>query len=581
MSMCTSQSGRGMWQNGLRTVGFALAALCVTLLSMAQADNNPAAERQVRGLIAAGEFGAAAAVANQADPALRERLLREVVLAQAQGEKVHAVLANMPQESRQSARGELARNQMLNGGFGADFQSLIDLIQNETEGPWFDIDGVGGTITEFESGVRVDPRGVLAQATREEGTGRLAALGMTAREAVLQQEMAQVSGLRLVSLTRLEKEISARLAAGKPVVESMKHLAGLTQIQYVFVFPEDGEIVLGGPAEAWKYNEFGMAVGTDSGRPVLHLDDLVTVLRTFDDGGQRIFGCSIDPRPENIQAVREYAATSQSKGALSPAGVRAWATKIGTLLGMQDITVYGVPGHSRVARVMVEADYRMKLIGVGKLNGGPHVPSYFELLARQPNLASGGLDAMRWWMTMKYDGVLHSADRNNFEIRGSAVLCRSENQFLKDNGERVDSGKAEPINKEFASRFTQHYGELADKDPVFAELQGIFDLALVAALIDRENLDQKAGWDRGAFALNGAYHPAFYATPKQTESVVNHKVFNGKDVVLQAAGGVRGDIQSVLQDETLRQENPRLTTVSIQARKPATLPEGRWWWDAR
>ena len=32
---------------------------------------------------------------------------------------------------------------------GPDFASTIDLLQNETEGPWFDLDGIGGTVSEY------------------------------------------------------------------------------------------------------------------------------------------------------------------------------------------------------------------------------------------------------------------------------------------------------------------------------------------------------------------------------------------------------------------------------------------------
>ena len=56
----------------------------------------------------------------------------------------------------------------------------------------------------------------------------------------------------------------------------MRHLAGLSQISYVFVYPENGEVVIAGPAEGWRYNEYGMPVGVESGRPTLQLDDLVT-----------------------------------------------------------------------------------------------------------------------------------------------------------------------------------------------------------------------------------------------------------------------------------------------------------------
>ena len=340
-------------------------------------------------------------------------------------------------------------------------------------------------------------------------------------------------------------------------------------------------MVIAGPAEAWRYNEFGQPVGVETGRPTLQLDDLVTVLRTFSPNGQQVFGCSIDPRQEGLAAVREFAEASQSRGPLAAGSVRRWAAKIGNKLGNQDIRVFGVPADSRIARVIVEADYRMKLIGVGKLSAGPHVPGYFDLLRKHPEVATGGLDALRWWLTMHYDSVMHSGERNAFEIRGSSVLCKSENQFISEQGQQVGTGKAEPINRLFAANFSEHYEEIARRDPVFADLQGVFDLALVAALLQEERVDERLDWDRGAFAVGGAYHPASYAVPRETESVVNHRVFNGKDVVVQVAGGVRGDLLSVLNDASVRQESPRLDGVAQGSRPTASLPEGRWWWDAK
>lgn len=473
-----------------------------------------------------------------------------------------------------------ARRQTLEGGTGADFQSLIDLIQDQTAGPWVDIDQDGGDITQFDSGVRVDPNGVLAMSARKDLTGNLAAMGIKAHKASLNEDMAQLSNLRLVSLTRLERAVAKRIAEGKPVVESMQHLAGLSQIEFVFVYPETGEIVIGGPAESWEYDEYGMAVGSENGRPTLQLDDLVTVLRTFSPEGMNIFGCSIDPNAENIKKVKEYATTSQARGALSPAGVRRWASHIGDLLGLQDITVYGVPAESRVARVLVEADYRMKLIGVGKLDANSNIPDYFDLLKKNPALANGGIDAMRWWMTMKYDEVLHSEHHNVYQVRGSAVKCLSENQFLNAKGERVSTGKSEPVNRQFAQNFTDHYQELAQQDPIFADLQGVFDLALVAALIKRDQLDEKADWNRGVFATDGAYRTETYPAPQQTESVVNHRVFNGRDVVLQVAGGVRADLMAVVNNNEINKTSPRLEGVAETA-KAIDVPANRWWWDAK
>src|SRR5690606_10636146 len=106
------------------------------------------------------------------------------------------------------------------------------------------------------------------------------------------------------------------------------------------------------------------------------------------------------------------------------------------------------------------------------------------------------------------------------------------------------------------------------------DLKGVFELATVAALIQQEGLDASAGWDRGAFASSGAYRTGQYAVPKEVDSVVNHRVFNGRDVVVQVAGGIRVDVASVLAEAGKESNTP--AEVAAQAR----IPAGRWWWDA-
>jgi hypothetical protein len=61
------------------------------------------------------------------------------------------------------------------------------------------------------------------------------------------------SALRKVSLTRLERELQIRAARGLPADEELQALAGLQRIQYVFVYPESGDVVLAGPAGDWYF----------------------------------------------------------------------------------------------------------------------------------------------------------------------------------------------------------------------------------------------------------------------------------------------------------------------------------------
>ncbi|MCH9653521.1 MAG: DUF1598 domain-containing protein [Planctomycetes bacterium] len=533
----------------------------------------------------AGEFGKAIETAETvSDLHQRTQLLKMVVQAQLKSGDFVAALGTIKRiplaDERAKVMGERAQAMSLSGGAQlADFTQLIDLIQTQTSGLWLDNGDGEGSIRQFDSGVRVDPNGLLHHISKTELNGRLAALGIKAREADLNNNVSKNSQLRLISLTRLEKEVQQLIEEGRSPVETMKMLAGLTKVEYIFVYPKDHEVVIAGPAEAWTYNDQGLAVGIESGRPVLQLDDLVTVLRTFSNQGEEIFGCSFDPRAEGLARVKEFVAKSNARGPLrAGAGVRNWTKQLKDKLGVQDITLYGVPDTSRVARVLIEADYRMKMIGIGKMDAGDNIPSYFDLLANHNSKDPQNLEALRWWLTMKYDSVLHNAERTAYQVVGSSVLCQSENQIVTKEGDRLQTGKAEELNREFAANFTKHYQELAQQDLVYADLQNIFDLALVAALMRNEQLANRAGWEMNAFAANGAYDPAQFEPAHTVETVVNHRVYNGKDVVVQVAGGVRVDTRSVVKNQDNLKVSEKVGALSTQSRAPA-LPVGRWWWD--
>ncbi|MCA8998699.1 MAG: hypothetical protein KDA80_16990, partial [Planctomycetaceae bacterium] len=149
----------GHMASGARLAIAALLTL-VSAFSATHAGDHP----QVDGLIAAGEFGAAVDVAEQEDPITKAELMQRIVYAQIQAGDLNNAENSLPlfagQGNPRGVRGDLARNQMLNGGVVADFDSLIELIQNQTSGPWMEIDGIGANRPEeYESGVRVDPAG--------------------------------------------------------------------------------------------------------------------------------------------------------------------------------------------------------------------------------------------------------------------------------------------------------------------------------------------------------------------------------------------------------------------------------------
>jgi hypothetical protein len=537
--------------------------------------------------LAAGEYGPAVdAAGGIEDLTQRVGYLKQIVSAQRDAGEflgAEATAGRIPnREERALTRGEIVRQRGASGGgVQADFTSLMNLISTTVQpDSWEDLSGPG-SMMPYRTGVYVDPNGLMRQLTKEEKTGALEALGGRARSADLNDDLARPARMRLVSLKRLERSVAERLDAGRPILETMRRMAGLTQIRHVFVYPDDHEIVIAGPAEGWNYDESGRPVGRETARPMLSLDDFVVVLRTFAPGGKGELGCSINTRDANLKSVKDFVDVS-NKSPLPP-GLSArnrWLDELQQRLGLQDVVVIGVPANTRVAQVLVEADYRMKLIGVAKLDAGKQIPSYFDLLKAAGQVKGAPLEALRWWLTMKYGGIAHNPDRSFFEIQDSSVLVQSENQFVNSRGQHVPTGVSEPVNRRFAENFTNHYNELAQRDYVFADLRNIFDMALVAALCRQEGLHERADWELGAFAAGGAYHPAVVAAPTVIESVMNHRVYGGKDIVVQVAGGVQVDILATVRDKSLAREDAELDSVARRGKNPA-LPAGRWWWDAR
>ena len=461
------------------------------------------------------------------------------------------------------------------GGSQADFTQLINLITS-TINPdgWVDAGGAG-SITPYVTGVFADPLTAARSTSADES---LAALGAETRRraADLPDELARATELRVVSLRALEAAVRERAAQGLAPTVTQQFLAGLTRVRYVLLDRERGDVLLAGPASGWEYTAEGVPLSLVGKRPPLRLDDLITLCRLYDQPRAEPLGCSINPRPDNLRAMKEFAEASQARGPLRPSAVTNWTKELEQHLGEQDVVVFGIPADSRTARVLVEADYRMKLIGIGKLDGGPKIPDYFQLLKQSGQTAGGKpLEALRWWLTLRHDAIRHSPDRTVYEIAGSTVLAQSENQFVSARGEHLPTGLSEPVNRRFADNLTQQYDGLAERDPIFAELRNIFDLAVVAALLKTQGLARSAGWERLPFTAGLGYTPPRVPPKATVPSVVNHKVFGGRDIVVQVAGGVQAPVLDLLQPTTMwRADSTLASPVATQVE----APRSGWTW---
>jgi hypothetical protein len=457
------------------------------------------------------------------------------------------------------------------GSANADFDSLIDLIQSTVEyDSWMENGSGQGEIQAFPMGVYADPDGTLRFAKEQMATTsfKKAPSAETAEKAA---DARKASPLRYVSLSRLERAIAAHQAEHKPLPPEMLTLAGLERIDFVMVNPETHDLILAGPAGDWRIVAPGTIVNTQTGRPVVRLDDLLALWRR-QVSGEKAFGCSIVPRQEALAATQEYLTKSAAKP-IEPSGRKRWLTELRDTLGKQDVEFFGVKPDSHMALVLLVADYHMKLVGMGLAESVPGVTNYLATVELLPDGTVPPMTVLRWWFAMTDRPVKTNAERDVFQIPSGGVQVLSENELLAARGQRVHTNQSEELNKRFADSFTAEFAALSEKYPVYGELQRVFDIALVLSLIDRESLLEKSGWQPALFEDPQSLRLPALAVPQEVETVINHRVINRRNIVAGISGGVWVDGAKSLKVEATH--DPALTSAKS---KSSTTTE-TWWWD--
>ncbi|MGA2035813.1 MAG: DUF1598 domain-containing protein, partial [Thermoguttaceae bacterium] len=326
----------------------------------------------------------------------------------------------------------------------------------------------------------------------------------------------------------------------------------------------------------WTVGPEGLIVGLESGQPVVCLDDLVVVLRHMCGNAEAKFGCMITPRQEGLARVQEFL---KNKRPIRPEQRKAWLELLRSQLGKQDIEVYGLDPRTRAARIMVEADYRMKLVGMGLEPGVPGVASYLSLIKIGPGQAPPAMDVLRWWFTLDYESISASQDHQAFALHGQGVKVESENERLSAEGKRIHTGESEDLNLQFAHSFTEHFDDLCRKYPIYAELRNLCDLALIGALLREEQAGEKSGWHMTCFADPQAYPVELGEAPKQVDTVINCRVIGGIHIIAGVSGGVSVQPAALVKRAAQQVETyPQLANQRTSA-PPKQVAQDRWWWD--
>ncbi len=425
------------------------------------------------------------------------------------------------------------------------------------------------------AGIEIDAGGVLRLRTFTDPTGQLTRQRMAHMKATLPPDLARSSELRKISLPRLEAAIREGLRTGSGVTDEMRFLAGLTRVQYVFVDAEQGDVVIAGPAEGYMLDLSGRAIGMSSGQAILDLQDLVAALRAYPPGAKEpaTIRCSIDPTQEGLQRMRQYIASVS--GRVTPSDAEPYAEGMRRSLGLQEVTIDGVSPKSHFAQVLVEADYRMKLIGIGLERPPVKIASFIQK-ASPTDVARNALQ--RWYFVPNYESVRVSEDGMAMQLVGNGVQLVAEDEMVHADGQRSQTRRINRASHAFVRSFTAHFAELATRVPVYAQLRNVIDLAIVAAFLQQSDLYGQAKWDMSLFADERQVSIENCLVPKTVESAIQ-VVWKGNTLMTPIGGGVNIQADQAFTAGTLQyDEEGAMDAVRSTASAPQDEPL-RWWWD--
>lgn len=441
----------------------------------------------------------------------------------------------------------------------------------------------GVTIQLPTLGVSIDSSGVLTTKLFPDPDGKLTAARRAAALKDLDGNLHKKSQLRKISLRRLQSALDKKISSGQTADDTMRSLAGLQRIEYVFVDPDENDIIIAGPAEGWMKDLAGRTVGVSSGRPTILLEDLVIAIRAFAPKRRpnTWVACSIDPTFDGLQRLKEFQKQiPKTVGDNQRAGVVDFAAKgLRDSLGLADIRIHGIDRNTHMAHVMVEADYRMKLIAMG-LEAPPVTMATF--IGELKNAPRG---MQRWWLTPEYKCVRKAKDGLAVQLVGQGVKLNTENIDLVKQGKIVrKKTRVSNAARKYAASFTKQYPTIAARRPVFAQLRNVIDTLVACAWMQKSDAFAAADWqptlllDKKRLSDGNINNKSTRAIGPATKvACVANAVWKDRRLILPAGGGVSIQPSNALVEKNLLSDkNGKLAKAKTNIRLPK---DDRWWWD--
>ena len=464
------------------------------------------------------------------------------------------------------------------GGGGADFVTLMHLLQT-TIAPdsWSDMGGPG-TMVPYPAGIMIDPSGLVTDIDVDQaGSTTLENLVvMLARDnptgdrppADVIDAWRLPASLRCVSLRGLSYELARHRLAGRPIPDAVRYLAGLSRVRWIVLAAERDDVLLIGNVGGVESHQ-GWMRDAVSGRVAMRSDFLATCLVSA--ATRTPLGCTIDPSAERLNDTKRLAETIRDGQINEDSAV----DRLRETLGDQSVRVFGIPGDTAIAYLMVEADRHMKRLALGLEPMPDGAANYLNVVARQIRRGPPDGQLLRLWFTASPLAVRQSTDGRAFEIAGNPMRLQSQTRLTA-----VDDQAAadDPRIAEFAAGFDQHLDAIIRRYPIYGGLESIYHAAAVAELIRRsESADSIGKWVTPLLLDDAS--AGLTATPQRIGSIaVGHSIRHrgNRHFVLIASGGVRIDPSESLSDEFISYPPHDSLVPRVLAE---TEDQSRWWWN--
>jgi len=298
---------------------------------------------------------------------------------------------------------------------------------------------------------------------------------------------------RAVSLRVLQKSVEDCMVNGH-CPENILQLSGVKKISGYIIDKENKDIILIGKV--------------DETSPPLYLDDFVIALRNAwmkyaELKGNSYYysnpGCSIDPDTRVVNDLQQIANQifSSSDPEIIQKNLDQWQN---VCRQPQWVRVIGIPFNTRFGKVMVEADYYMKRLVDGSVK--LDIEGFTSLTDMTLNMVKEDLDKgrpisinlcsiNRFWFSPGENSYLEN--KGVALIKRSQVKLLTEEEFLTERGEVAGRGGPDPLADKFAKSFSTKYPEIAKREPIYAELEGLFRFVSLAKLMKFKKAHSEAG----------------------------------------------------------------------------------------